>query len=380
MRYCGLIVSVFALLPLGFLLLTQPALAAADHCAVCGARLTERIYSVEDQVTGQKQQFCSECALLRTVCYLCGVPAKTNYTEVSDGRILCARDARTAVLDEEEAKRVCSETRQNLDRLFSRFLNFPETNVTVGVVDRVHLHELFKFAGHDRVCPNIWGYLETRTNRGRLAHNLNLLSALPRAALSATAAHEYTHAWLNENLSPTRKEKLNKDANEGFCEFVSYSLMESQGEEVQKRVIKRNAYTRGQIDLFIEAEQAYGLNDLVDWVKYGTDDRLKAGELRRLRDLEPQRDVLAYTTNAPAYGTNSAIISDVLVLRGIYWTPPRPVALINNRMLTVNEQGRVRVGKTNVNVRCLTITQDAVRIRISDSDEERELRLKSASP
>ena len=158
-----------------------------------------------DQVTGEKVQICPDCATLSTVCFICGLPVKTNYTELPDGRILCARDARTAVLNEDDAKRICREAKGSLDRLFSRFLDFPETNVTVVIVDRVHLQELFKFAGHDYVCPNVWGYMETKTNRHHVEHTISLLSALPLAGFKATCAHEYTHAWLNENLSERRR-------------------------------------------------------------------------------------------------------------------------------------------------------------------------------
>ena len=66
------------------------------------------------------------------------------------------------------------------------------------------------------------------------------------------------------------------------------------------------------------------------------------------------------------------------MLRGIYWAQERPAAIINNRTLGVNEEGKVRVGKTNLTIRCLAIRQDSVRIRMVGSGEERELRLKSA--
>ena len=325
-------------------------------------------------------QVCSDCATLSTVCFFCGLPAKTNYTQLPDNRILCARDARTAVLGETEARRICRATKDSLDRLFSRFLDFPDTNVTVAIVDRVHLQELFRFAGHDYVCPNVWGYLETTTNRGRPQHKLSLLSGLPLASFQATVAHEYTHAWINENLSAKRKQDLSQDANEGFCELVSYRLMDSQNEEAQKRLIQLNAYTRGQIHLFLEAEQTYGMNDMVDWMKYGTNDRLAAGDLRRVRDVELPRLAAGPATNLQVYGLKSAPLPDTLVLKGISWVQPRPVAMINNRALGVNEQGRVRIGKTNVIIRCLAIRPEAVRIRIVGSGEERELRLRADSP
>jgi hypothetical protein len=208
-----------------------------------------------------------------------------------------------------------------------------------------------------------------------LEHKLSLLSALPLASFKATVAHEYTHAWLNGHLSGKRKESLSQDGNEGFCELVSYRLMDSQNEEGQKRLIKANAYTRGQIHLFLEAEQTYGLNDLVDWMQYGTDDRLVPNDLRRIRDVEVPRVTARPATNLTSYGLKSAEVPNELVLRGISWSPARPEAIINNRTLGLNEQGKVRVGKTNVTIRCLAIHPEAVRIRVVGSGEERELRL-----
>jgi hypothetical protein len=367
-----------ALASVVWLLFAGQLLADSDHCAVCGCLFSTRVFTVQDSVTEEKKQVCQDCATLTTVCFICGMPVKTNYTALPDSRILCARDARTAVLDEDDAKRICREAKNSLDRLFSRFLDLPETNVTVAIVDRVHLQDLFKFAGRDYVCPNVWGYTQTRTNRHHLEHSISLLSALPLASFKATCAHEYTHTWLNENLSEQRKQSLSRDANEGFCELVSYRLMEAQNEAAQKKLILSNAYTRGQIHLFLEAERLYGFNDIVDWMKYGTDDRLLGDDLRRVRNVELPRTAARPVTNSPVFKPAPAVVPDALVLRGIYWAQERPAAIINNRILGVNEEGKVRVGQTNLTIRCLAIQQDSVRIRVVGSGEEQQLRLKTA--
>jgi len=367
--------GLIALLPLAGVLFARNLRADSDHCAVCGALFSARIYTVQDQVTEEKVQICQDCAKLSTVCFICGLPVKTNLTQLPDGRILCTRDAQTAVLEEAEARRICRETKDSLDRLFSRFLDFPETNVTVGIVDRVHLQDLFKFAGRDYVCPNVWGYMETKTNRHHLEHQINLLSGLPLASFKATIAHEYTHTWLNQNLPEKRKQSLSRDANEGFCELISYRLMDAQHEEAQKRLILANAYTRGQIQLYLQAEQLYGFNDIVDWVRYGVDDRLVGGDLRRVRNVELPRAPVRLATSLPAYRSAPSPAPNELLLQGISWSQDHPVAIINHRTLGLDEQGKVRVGETNVTIRCLAIRPDAVRIRVVGSGREQELRL-----
>src|SRR5215831_12406942 len=85
-------------------LATLQTRADADHCAVCGRELTGKIFALTDQVTGEKKQICQDCSLLTEICFVCSLPLRTNYTRLSDGRFLCARDAHTAVLNEDEAK------------------------------------------------------------------------------------------------------------------------------------------------------------------------------------------------------------------------------------------------------------------------------------
>src|SRR5262249_26167091 len=73
--------------------------AADDLCTICGGPIKERLYTGTDAVTGEKKQMCQDCARLSSVCFFCSLPVKTNYTELPDGRFLCAREARTAVIE-----------------------------------------------------------------------------------------------------------------------------------------------------------------------------------------------------------------------------------------------------------------------------------------
>ncbi len=351
--------------------------ADATHCDVCGVTLSGSYYTHEDAVTGEKRFLCKDCVLLKTTCFICGMPVKTNYTTLKDGRLICARDAQTAVIEDDDAKKACREAKENMDRVFSRFMEFPETNVTIRIVDREHLKEMFKAPGQDSVCPNVWGYIESRTNQQGLTHAISLLNGLPRASFEATCAHEYTHAWLNQNLSARRKKTLGKDANEGFCELIAYLLMDSENEEAQKRVILANTYTRGQIKLFIEAEQTYGINEIADWMKHGADDVLSADNLQRVRVMEtPHADASFVISPSPKTPVEAA--PETLMLKAVFMSPNHPEAVINNRSFEINETGRVRLGTNSVAIRCLSIGQDSVRIKLLDSGEERELRLKPA--
>ena len=387
------------------------SLVAEQKCDICGGGLVTTVYLLTDDVVEQKKQVCYNCAMFKPRCSICGLPVHGDFVELPDSRALCARDAATAVLEEQEGRRIGEEMKAELDRLLSRFLALPETNVTIGMVDRVNLQQMFKFPGRDYECPNVWGYIETKTNQNHLRHEISVLSGLPLDSFKSTIAHEYAHAWVNENVGEQRRESMERDAVEGFCELVSFILMEAQHEERQKKSIQQNTYTRGQIHLFIDAYNRYGFDDVLDWMKRGRDERLAKDNPGRVRDLvtpivaspEGTNTILTKPGETNVALTNAgekrALLAgaepvaeaalmtqrvttpppepDTLVLKGILFAKHRPVALINDQAFAVKEEWAVRLSGTNVIVRCLEIRSDSVRIKVLNSNEERELRLKT---
>jgi hypothetical protein len=171
---------------------------------------------------------------------------------------------------------------------------------------------------------------------------------------------------------------LGRDAEEGFCELVAYLLMDSQREEGQKKFILKNHYTRGQIDLFIEAEKRYGFDQVLDWMKYGETGQLEAGHVDQLRDVKmtsakPVASAPAIYNNHP--NTNQPAPAPAIIkLQGIMWGS-RPVAIINGRSFLANDLNPVKIGGTNVTIRCLEIREKSVRIQNLDSGKEQALSL-----
>src|ERR1043165_2750210 len=182
-------------------------------CAVCGNEILDRAFILLDKVTDEKKNICEECSKLPHDCFICGLPVKVDFTELPDGRVLCSRDTKDAVLDDDEARKICEGVKDELDRVLSRFITFPGTNVETSIVDRVNLQTLFKVPGNDYECPNVLGYTQSRTNFNRIVHQISLMSGLPRPELKAVCAHELTHAWVFENVPGARKKKLGKDAH-----------------------------------------------------------------------------------------------------------------------------------------------------------------------
>jgi len=356
----------------------MPAWADTDHCSVCGAAIGygSAVYTATDKVAHKKVFLCYSCAICPDECYICGLPVRANYIALTDGRFLCARDGKTAVLEESVAREICGEVVETLDRMFSRFLTLPSTNVEVSLVDRVNLYDEFAVVGNDFECPDVLGYIHSHTNRGAFKHSISLMSALPRAEFQATCAHEYSHAWVFENVPPERRKTLSGDAHEGFCELVAFLLMDSLHEEEQKKIMLRNTYTRGQIDLFIEAEKKFGFNDVLDWMRWGVNPRLNAANLDDVRNVEIPRPKAGPATKVNLYVEQPTLVPDTLLLKGISSSKSRSLALINDQTFAAGESAKVRVGTTNVLVRCLAVGGHSARIQIVDSGREMELQLK----
>jgi len=352
-----------------------PVAMQAETCYVCGKE-TLWIYYLTDRVTEDKRVVCPPCSQLRTRCFFCSLPAKESFIELVDGRVICARDGKDVVLEEAAARHVCAEARAELGRLFSRFTTFPGTNATIAIVDQIQMHQLFQTPGFERQCPSIFGYVRSRVAQGGgWRHPISILSGLPKYRLMAVCAHELGHTWVRENVGPGRD--MDRDAEEGFCELIAYRLMEYLNQQAEMNSIKENRYTRGQVDQFLEADTAYGFYTIIQWMKWGTDQRLSKEEPDRIRRVEERALRSAPVAPNPVpLVTGPTQVPDTLTLVGILGAGGKKLALINDCSLSVGESGKARFAKTNALVRCVEIRANSVVVEVGEEKQREELFLK----
>ena len=107
-------------------------------------------------------------------------------------------------------------------------------------------------------------------------------------------------------------------------------------------------------------------------MKDGVDDKIDLGNTARVlvRKKDDESIQVAWQPVKPT------AVPDILVLRGISGTPQRRFALVNDTTLAKGEQARVRVGSTNVVVRCLEISDASVVLSVNGASEPTRLLLK----
>jgi hypothetical protein len=344
---------------------------ALNICAVCGKEIQGQIYLMTDKVTGEKVLVCSDCVRL-PICSICGLPIKKgDELELPDGRYFCARDAKNLVVKVEDAEQICADVKDDLDRLFFRFTSFP-TNVEVTAIDHIDAYSMFQSES-----PGLLGCTQPLTDDdGKKHYKISLMTGLPLSELKETCAHEYSHTWVGENVPTERHRRIARDAEEGFCEMIGYLYVDSLHDEEEKKRVLANNYTRGQVALFIQAEQQYGFDDVLDWMRYGVASKLEAGHLDEIRDVKiiSTKSAGAFYPFQIANANPLPAAPAVLKLEGIMWGNS-PVAIINGHSFFLNDTGTVKIGGTNLTVRCVAIQKNFVRIQNAVSGTEQELDL-----
>src|SRR5450755_1779576 len=230
-------------------------------CVVCGkGPLTGHIWLHKWGVV------CDDCYKLPDHCSICGLPIRPGdgAIQTDDGRFICKFDKTNAVMDVAEAREVFNDARRDLVELYgpSFALNYPD--VTVRLFDVDYWSEAGRPDGLHK-----FGFANTRkTPGGDCTHEVVLLSGRLRNEIAATAAHEYTHLWINENRPPGHV--IDSDTTEAICELSGYKLMEERKQPAQMQKILANTYSHGEIIKLVALEKENGIGYILDWVRNGT--------------------------------------------------------------------------------------------------------------
>jgi hypothetical protein len=317
-------------------------------CVVCGkGPLTGKIW------ISKWGAVCNDCYQRPDRCALCGLPVRDGdgHVKTGDGRFICKFDKPNAVLDADAAREIFESAREDLASLFgSGFaLKFPEVKVQLFDVD------YWSEKGRDDGLHK-YGFSSTRKNKsGDCTHEVVMLSGQLRENLAATAAHEYTHLWINENRPAGRV--IDADTVEAICELASYELMESRKLRAEQRRIVENPYTRGTILKLLDVEKEHGFRYVLDWVKDGDTPNFDSFTMAAMK-VAPVKIPKLVFTNAPAP------LPDSLKLGGLLLGGKEPRAIINKISFAVGDTKQIILRGGEVNVHCREIHRDEVVLEV----------------
>jgi Protein DA1 len=342
----------------------------AKVCAVCGEPLKGYYLSMLNQSSFERERICLKCALRYSRCYVCGVPT-VNPVRTDDGRLLCQEDARRAVFYQKDADNIFYSVKREMHGILADLGTFKD-DIHFHLVDGRELQKIYDPEYENHAITGLEGLTVTDDkDTNHLEYSIYVLSGLPENHLAAVCAHEYTHVWLNQNMAKGRK--LDRSTKEGFCELVAYKLMAGRHDDKEMRIIRANAYTRGQMRALLVAEDLYEFHRLVKWIKAGTDSRMDwytANGVLKTANADTSALWIPPATPAPA-------APSVLTLKGISGADQHRFALINDSTFEAQEKGKVRLGQTNVVLRCLEIRSNSVVVQLDGSGEKKELFLRA---
>lgn len=348
------------------------AATAEDPCPICGKRYGSTIFAVTRTGRDEKVLVCGSCANLETTCYLCAIPVLNKFTKLADGRLLCEEDAKRAVLTQDDAERLFDNVKRDVQSILARHGSLPHHNIHLTLEAKARLDRTGDnlISSHDDRL--LMGLTRSTSREANLMeHSIFLLHGLTQDRMTVVAAHEYAHAWLHENV----RRKLNQDAVEGFCDWIAYKFIEQKNSPVETRLLLESRYSEGQLQAFIAAEKQQNFYRVMQWVKEGVDPALDPEHLDRilvLRELRgtPTEEIFTFATSTPPRAARTN-----LVLKGLSGSNARRFALINEGTFQVNEQGKVRLGESNVVIRCLEIRKDSAVVQVTGETTPRTLLL-----
>jgi len=341
MRQTALILFLFAAV------LSSAAGETNYICIICGkGPLTGRIWIAKQGVV------CNDCYKLPDRCSICGLPILDGAIKTDDGRLICKFDKASAVMDVVEAREVFKDVRRELVELFGRSfaLNYPDVTVRLFDVD------YWSEAGRPGDLHK-FGFSHTRkTSNGDCTHEAVLLSGRLNNEIAATAAHEYTHLWINENRPASHV--IDSDTTEAICELAAYKLMQDRSQPEQLKRILENPYTHGEITNLVALENEKGIGYVLNWVQHGRTPRPEASA-----PSAPVWTQVVASTNVPPP------LPETLKLDGLLLNGSSRRAIIGGRSFAAGDLKSVELRGRTVEVRCREIRDTEVLLEVDGKPE-----------
>ncbi|MBN2790726.1 MAG: hypothetical protein JXR69_11095 [Candidatus Delongbacteria bacterium] len=216
-----------------------------DRCEFCGKRVQNGYY------IGNKHGafFCSDC-MKKPKCYLCGHP--DDCTTLSDGRLICHKCEKTAIISPSDARDIFDEVRikmkEKMDLSTDHIIEFKLVNIhelseesELQYTNEFMEQGLFVHEERTRTytkTKTLFGFEFGKEIKTEIINNFSILMlfSLTKDKFIEVAAHELAHDWMQENYPNITDLKI----SEGWAEFVASQVNNHYGNSHMNTRMKEN--------------------------------------------------------------------------------------------------------------------------------------------
>ena len=226
---------------------------------------------------GYKKIFlCKKCAA-KPKCFACYMPA--DHEKLSDGRFICKKCFKTAVMTQEKAEKLTKQVRKDMRDKLAIFTDHEIVYKLVGK-DELKKHLQHKNGDTELGLFRFEQTVETTTTTKALpggettkiksevkskTYTIYFLFGIPENKFIEVAAHELAHDWMQEYYPNITDMKT----KEGWAEFVASLVNKSYGRpEMNERMEKnRNKIYGDGYRMIKEYTQKHKIDGLLDLFK-----------------------------------------------------------------------------------------------------------------
>jgi Zn-dependent peptidase ImmA (M78 family) len=228
--------------------------ATLPKCAGCGAIINGQAW----KMPGNEKIFCDKCHSTGDACDVCGCPIPSGQATVLEKkRKICLTCRESSITDSKEAENIYTEVVALMYKKLNMSLKVP---VPVKMVSR---EEMKKVAANNiKEKDRLFGLFVTEKKKGYIY----FLFGTPRYITLYALAHEFTHAWQNENAVKNQPDKI----SEGFAEWAAYKVLIEKDDREAARLIENredDVYGAG-FRYFKKLEEKSGITSVIQHARY----------------------------------------------------------------------------------------------------------------
>lgn len=228
--------------------------ANLPKCAGCGKLLSGDAW----KMPGDDRVFCDKCKKGGDTCDVCGVPIPAGQgVTLEKKRKICLKCKASSITDPVEADRIYAEVVVFMVKRLGMKL---KEDVPIKMVSREEMKKAASNSIKDK--DRLFGLFV----REKKKSYIYFLFGTPRYITQYTLAHEFTHAWQQENAAKNQPDRI----VEGFAEWAAYKMLIDKDDREAAKIVENrvdDVYGMG-FKIFRKMEEKSSVAGIVQFARY----------------------------------------------------------------------------------------------------------------